>query len=214
MATAKTQVHKSRRHADPFKTRTGKDRLKALSVKKLYELLNKGIEHFSNIDSEYTFMGGSSNYENNFKYSENKRLNLNFGMYPPCFNLSYEAQQIFEILGMKGQKRNFEKLFDVYSILLCQKYHAGYKECNPIMLKERIDDVQKMIPSNFDQVKYRTRISKYIKLNNSKVSKLIFLCFYIIEQEMKKINDEQIISLNRNFYFSTFKELFTLCDKY
>ena len=82
------------------------------------------------------------------------------------------------------------------------------------MLKERIDDVQKMIPSNFDQVKYRTRISKYIKLNNSKVSKLIFLCFYIIEQEMKKINDEQIISLNRNFYFSTFKELFTLCDKY
>jgi hypothetical protein len=44
MATAKTQVHKSRRHADPFKTRTGKDRLKALSLKKLYELLDKAAE--------------------------------------------------------------------------------------------------------------------------------------------------------------------------
>ena len=41
MATAKPQVHKSKRHADPFKTRTGKDRLKALSMKKLYELLDK-----------------------------------------------------------------------------------------------------------------------------------------------------------------------------
>jgi hypothetical protein len=41
MATAKTYVHKSKRHADPFKTRTGKDRLKALSMKKLYELLDK-----------------------------------------------------------------------------------------------------------------------------------------------------------------------------
>jgi hypothetical protein len=41
---ATQQIHKSRRHADPFKTRTGKDRLKALSIKKLYELLDKAEE--------------------------------------------------------------------------------------------------------------------------------------------------------------------------
>jgi len=38
---ATQQIHKSKRHADPFKTRTGKDKLKALSMKKLYELLDK-----------------------------------------------------------------------------------------------------------------------------------------------------------------------------
>jgi len=38
---AQPQIHKSRRHADPFKTKTGKDRLKALPIKKLYELLDK-----------------------------------------------------------------------------------------------------------------------------------------------------------------------------
>jgi len=38
---AQPQVHKSKRKADPFKTKTGKDRLKALPVKKLYELLDK-----------------------------------------------------------------------------------------------------------------------------------------------------------------------------
>jgi hypothetical protein len=41
---ATQQIHKSKRHADPFKTRTGKDKLKALSIKKLYELLDKAEE--------------------------------------------------------------------------------------------------------------------------------------------------------------------------
>jgi hypothetical protein len=51
---ATQQIHKSRRHADPFKTRTGKDRLKALSLKKLYELLEKAAEgkHKSKIAKE------------------------------------------------------------------------------------------------------------------------------------------------------------------
>ena len=38
------QIHKSKRKADPFKTRTGKDRLKALPMTKLYELLDKAEE--------------------------------------------------------------------------------------------------------------------------------------------------------------------------
>jgi hypothetical protein len=41
---ATQQIHKSKRHADPFKTRTGKDKLKALPMKKLYELLDKAEE--------------------------------------------------------------------------------------------------------------------------------------------------------------------------
>jgi hypothetical protein len=41
---ATQQIHKSRRHADPFKTRSGKDKLKALPMKKLYELLDKAEE--------------------------------------------------------------------------------------------------------------------------------------------------------------------------
>jgi len=38
---ATQQIHKSKRHANPFKTKTGKDRLKALSLKVLYEMLDK-----------------------------------------------------------------------------------------------------------------------------------------------------------------------------
>ena len=38
---AEPKVHPSKKHKDPFKTKTGKDKLKALSMKKLYEMLDK-----------------------------------------------------------------------------------------------------------------------------------------------------------------------------
>ncbi len=175
--------------------------------------LKSGIEKFANIDENTNFFIGGNKYNTNI-FSENKRLNFNFGKYPPCFNLSFEAQQIFDTLAMNGIEHQYKQLFDLYSILLCQKYHASYKECNSDMLKERIEDVSKMMPKYFDQPKYRTRISKYIKLDNSNISKLILMCFYLIEQQMKNIKDEKIINLNRKFYFATFKELHTLCSGY
>jgi hypothetical protein len=41
---ATQQIHKSKRHANPLKTKTGKDRLKALTLKVLYEMLDKVTE--------------------------------------------------------------------------------------------------------------------------------------------------------------------------
>jgi len=38
---ATQQIHPSKRKADPFKTKPGKDRLKALTLKVLYEMLDK-----------------------------------------------------------------------------------------------------------------------------------------------------------------------------
>jgi hypothetical protein len=41
---AEPKVHPSKKHKDPFKTKTGKDNLKALSMKQLYLLLEKITE--------------------------------------------------------------------------------------------------------------------------------------------------------------------------
>ena len=38
---ATQQIHPSKRKADSFKTKTGKDRLKALTLKVLYDMLDK-----------------------------------------------------------------------------------------------------------------------------------------------------------------------------
>jgi hypothetical protein len=176
------------------------------------QLLKTGIEHFTYLNETLNYLGGGENKYNKFRYTENKRLNYNFGKYPPCFNLSFEARDIFDTLDIKGEHEKYFKLFDIYSILLCQKYHASYKECNPKMIEDRINDLQKMLPGKFDQEKVKIKISKYIKLNKSKISKLIIMAYYLIEKEIKKINDFKIKELNHKFYFAVFKELFILCD--
>ena len=179
-----------------------------------FDILKHNFETFTNSNNNIILLGGNTQNKNDFKYSENKRLNFNSGIYPPCFNLSYEARRIFDLLDIVGSKDNFQSLFDIYSILLCQRYHAGYKKCSSEMLAERISDLEKMMPNNVDEEKYKDKVSKYVKLNNSKVTRLILLSYYLIEKEMKKINDEEIISLNRKFYYTNFKELMVLCDSY
>lgn len=175
-------------------------------------MLKLGIEQFANINENTNFYHGGNLLNKKFLYSENKRLNYNFGKYPPCFNLSIEAQQIFDTLDMNGTLDKYRQLFDIYSILLCQKHHSTYKKCNQEMVKERISDIKKMMPEYFDKAKHTTKISKYIKLDNSDISNLILMCFYLIEKHMKKINDEKIINLNHKFYFAVLKELQTLCS--
>ena len=170
------------------------------------------FEKFSNSNNNDSYKGGSYKYENDYKYLENKRLNFNSEKYPPCISLSYEVKKIYNLLDIKGLTKNFEKLFNVYSILLCQKYHASYKPYNTQMLNERINDLEKMISNNFDEQKYKEKLKKYVTLDNSRVSRLILLSYYLIEKEIKEINDSQIINLNNKFYFLIFSELKYLCS--
>jgi len=175
--------------------------------------LKNGIESFANLNIDTKLLFGG-NKDNKFSYSENKRLNFNFGKYPPCFNYSVEARHIFDTIDMKGEINKYQRLFDVYSILLCQKYHASYKECDSDMLKERINDLKKMMPQNYDKNLLLEKISKYVILNDSNVFKLILMSFYLIEEEIKKIKDDKIINLNDKFYYAVFQELLLLCDKF
>ena len=45
---------------------------------------------------------------------ENSRNNNNFKTYPPCFNLSTEAQKIYDILASKNMIEKHKILFEVY----------------------------------------------------------------------------------------------------
>jgi hypothetical protein len=82
------------------------------------------------------------------------------------------------------------------------------------MLKERINDLKKMMPQNYNKNLLLEKISKYVILNDSNVFKLILMSFYLIEEEIKKIKDDKIINLNDKFYYAVFQELLLLCDKF
>jgi hypothetical protein len=95
------------------------------------DFLFKNIEGFSNVVKDFTLLGGkqnnSTNETDNNYYFEFKRLNLTFGKYPPGFNLSYEAQQIFDYLDNKGLLKKYRedyliaksnKLFGLYTVIM------------------------------------------------------------------------------------------------
>lgn len=185
----------------------------ALSVLGIH-ILKKSVENFAELPTLMTLYNGGQFKENTSSFTENKRLNYNFGKYPPNYNLSFEARQIQDILDRNGASKKHHELLDVYSILLSQKYHASYKECNRDMVEDRIDDVKKMIGKPINMQKYFKNVNKIVKLNDSRISELLVLCYYIMRKHMKVLNDDQIISLNRNFSSSVFRELMMLCEGY
>jgi hypothetical protein len=179
------------------------------------DFLLKNIESFAPIKKDSTLLGGKQNNntnesDNNY-YFEFKRLNLTFGKYPPGFNLSYEAQQIFDYLDKKGFLSKYKDLINVYSVLLCQKYHSSYKDCDPNMLNERIKDVKGIVSKTFNKDNIIEKNNYFFKYDGSRISKLILYSLEIINRSIEKIDDDFITSLNRKFCLNHLHELQTLC---
>jgi hypothetical protein len=179
------------------------------------DFLFKNLEGFSNLVKDFTLLGGKQNNDtnetdNNY-YFEFKRLNLTFGKYPPGFNLSYEAQQIFDYLDNKGLLEKYKDLINVYSVLLCQKYHSSHKECDPFMLAERIKDVRSLVSDKYNKKSIIENNKEYFSYDGTKIAKLIVYSLEIINRNIKKIDDDFITSLNRRFCLNHIRELHTLC---
>ena len=179
------------------------------------DFLFKNLESFSNITKDFTLLGGKQNNNKNESdenyYFEFKRLNLTFGKYPPGFNLSYEAQQIFDYLDKKGRLDTYKDLLNVYSVLLCQKYHSSYKDCDPTMLEERIKDVKGLVSKSFNKDNIIQKNKQFFRYDKSRISKLILYSFEVINRHIEKIDDDFITSLNRKFCLNHIHELQTLC---
>jgi hypothetical protein len=178
--------------------------------------LFKNIERFSPIKKDFTFFGGKQNNDTNESdnnyYFEFKRLNLTFGKYPPGFNLSYEAQQIFDYLDNKGVIHKYRDLLNTYSVLLCQKYHSSYKDCDPDMLEERIKDIKGLMSKGFNKDNIIEKNKYFFSYDKSRVSKLILYSLEIINRNIEKIDDDFITSLNRKICLNHLHELQTLCN--
>lgn len=156
---------------------------------------------------------------NNFSNSwiENSRNNNNYKNYPPCFNLSTEAQKIYDILASKKMIEKHKILFEVYSMLFCQIKYLRMKNCSNTMLLDRINDLEKL--SGDINISNYKNILKYIsQLNNKNNSTLKFLelCAFLISKEIDKINLSQneislIIELNNNICSNFFQTIVLNC---
>jgi hypothetical protein len=178
--------------------------------------LFKNIERFAPIPKDFTFFGGKQNNDTNESdknyYFEFKRLNLTFGKYPPGFNLSYEAQQIFDFLDSKGLLNKYKDLINTYSVLLCQKYHSSYKDCDPDMLEQRIKDIKGIVSTKFNKNDIIEKNKYFFLYDKSRISKLILYSLEIINRNIEKLDDDYLTSLNRKICLNHLHELQTLCS--
>jgi hypothetical protein len=160
-------------------------------------------------------LGKNNNFSNS--WIENSRNNNNYKNYPPCFNLSTEAQKIYDILASKKMIEKHKILFEVYSMLFCQIKYLRMKNCSNTMLLDRINDLEKL--SGDINISNYKNILKYInQLNNKNNSTLKFLelCAFLISKEIDKINLSQneislIIELNNNICSNFFQTIVLNC---
>jgi hypothetical protein len=161
----------------------------------------------------------NDNFINTNTWIENSRNNYNYKNYPPCFNLSTEAQKIYDILESKNMIEKHKILFEVYSILFCQIKYLKIKKCSNTMLLDRINDLEKLTSniniSNYENLlKYVSRSN--INNKNNLTLKFLELCAFLINKEIDKINLYQneiilIIELNKNICSNFFQTIILNC---
>ena len=158
-------------------------------------------------------------FTNTNTWIENSRNNYNYKKYPPCFNLSTEAQKIYNILASKNMIEKHKILFEVYSILFCQIKYLKIKKCSDTMLLDRINDLEKLSGdiniSNYKNIlKYISRSN--IDYKNNLTLKFLELCAFLINNEINKFNLSQneissIIELNKNICYNFFQTIILNC---
>ena len=86
-------------------------------------------------------LGGNTYSTETLGWIENSRGNMNYEKYPPCFDLSTQAQTIFDLLESKNLIRKYKVLLDVISMMLCQIKFLASKVCTSTMIGERVKDL-------------------------------------------------------------------------
>lgn len=142
-------------------------------------------------------------------YTEEKRGNLMYEKYPPCYNICGATRSIQDKLekALGNNFMNYRKLLDLYSIVLCQEVYIESKRRNE-MLQQRIQDLASM----------GGKINKkdIIKATSEDMSKFLTLAKNLIERQIKmmlednsinKDTKKDIIKLNSIFYEIHFGKL-------
>ncbi len=162
----------------------------------------KSKEPLININPPIDMLGGNAPANlTNTTYSktklgwiENSRNNRNFKNYPPCFNLSFEAQKLFDLLENNDVILKHKVLLEVYSMILCQVTYLKSKLCPQTMLIDRLKDLD-----SFGALRYTNHYNNLVSYVSKKIlylsspMTLEFLnkALYLIDKEIDQINLSQ-----------------------
>lgn len=159
-------------------------------------------------------LGGQTWSTESIGWIENSRYNKNYNKYPPCFNLSKEAQEIYDIAESKNLIIIHKVIFEVMSMIVCQYNFMGSKICTNTMIENRIRDLDALGYIRYDN-RYRnsliTLVGNYYNTSSQISLEFLLRSLTLIEDELSKIytkiNESEIIQLKiliRKFYSQFF----------
>jgi len=153
-------------------------------------------------------------------WTEQKRGNMPFEKYPPCYDICGATRTIQDNLEKENKQDTYRKLLDVYSIVLCQEKFKDSPRLKEMMF-QRITDLLKMGAKNDDFNGSQKIVNSY----NPKcpVSKeLMLLSSNLLEKEIDKLKKDSTISpatktnilkMHDVFYSVHFPVIAEICSK-
>ena len=161
--------------------------------------MNKTKEPLININVPIKMLGGNAPADlTNTTYSktklgwiENSRNNRNFKKYPPCFNLSIQAQKLFDLLEANDLIVKHKVLLEVYSMILCQVKYLKSKLCPQTMLIDRLTNLDSFGALRYTN--YYNNLTNYVSKNRLYLTSSLTLEFLnkalsLIDKEIDLIN--------------------------
>jgi len=188
---------------------------------KVEKLVNDKVKAFES-KNQIAQLGGQTWSTETIGWIENGRYNRNHGKYPPCFNISVGAQEIFNILESNNLILTHKVIFEVMSMILCQYKFIKSKMCVDTMIEDRIRDLDALGYRRYDST-YKNKLKKIVGLNYATASQssLEFLLrsLTLIEYQLNKLESsnlnksqlEQILRLVNKFYLKYFPTIVKDC---
>jgi hypothetical protein len=148
-------------------------------------------------------------------WSENIRGNQNAtGGFPPCYTDDSYAKRIYGIIASMNMTQRYYSLIDLLSILLCAN------QCDRLHLKDRMTQIVGM-GGNADDNDIKYKAMNYIPVNETLPSRFIVASMYLIERQVKLIENDSSISVENkdlikgniySFYVRNLSSIYKTCS--
>ena len=164
------------------------------SKTKVEKLINDKVKPNESTYGQAQF-GGQTFSNEIIGWIENSRFNsgnvISNKTYPPCFKLSKEGQEIYDILESKNLIATHKVLLEVISMILCQYKFLASKMCVDTMIEDRIRDMDALGYKRYDN-RYRPKllklVGKYYETASQSSLEFLLRGLTLMEDELTKLS--------------------------
>lgn len=150
-----------------------------------------------------------------------KPVNTFSSSFPPCFEISTDAKNIYKIMKNAKIETKYSRLLDAYTLALCQQ-NDFKTSCELDTLNQRIVTLNSWNANQYDNNAINI-VNSVTKLTNNKIGQFLVQICYICERQIELINNDdnimredkiQITGFNSQFYRHHFDAISKGCPKF